>query len=54
MTKLPRIKGQALVAALRTAGFEVIRFKGSHHFLRHPDGRVPLFPFIPEKQLDQV
>jgi predicted RNA binding protein YcfA (HicA-like mRNA interferase family) len=44
MTKLPRTKGQELVAALRRAGFEVIRAKGSHHFLRHPDGRclVPI------------
>ena len=44
MTKLPRLKGQELVAALRRAGFEVVRVKGSHHFLRHPDGRCTVVP----------
>jgi len=44
MTKLPSIKGQELVVALRRAGFEVIRVKGSHYFLRHPDGRCTVVP----------
>jgi predicted RNA binding protein YcfA (HicA-like mRNA interferase family) len=44
MTKLPSIKGQELVAALSRAGFEVIRVKGSHYFLRHPDGRCTVVP----------
>ncbi|NLB66098.1 MAG: addiction module toxin, HicA family [Lentisphaerae bacterium] len=25
-------------------GFVVIRIKGSHHFLRHPDGRATVVP----------
>jgi len=29
---------------LRSAGFEVIRVQGSHHFLRHPDGRSTVVP----------
>jgi predicted RNA binding protein YcfA (HicA-like mRNA interferase family) len=29
---------------LRRAGFEVARVKGSHHFVRHPDGRGTLVP----------
>jgi predicted RNA binding protein YcfA (HicA-like mRNA interferase family) len=44
MRKLPRIKGQELVTALRRAGFGVIRVKKSHHFLRHPDGRCTVVP----------
>jgi predicted RNA binding protein YcfA (HicA-like mRNA interferase family) len=32
------------VAALRKAGFEVARIKGSHHFLRHTDGRATVVP----------
>ena len=28
-----------MIATLKKAGFEVIRIKGSHHFLKHPDGR---------------
>jgi len=39
MTRLLCIKGQELVAALRRAGFEMLRVKGSHYFPRHPDGR---------------
>jgi len=44
MSKLPRVTGQQLIAALRRAGFEVIRVKGSHHFLRHGDGRCTVIP----------
>ena len=32
------------MATLRKAGFEVIRIKGSHHFLRHADGRGTVVP----------
>lgn len=44
MTRLPRITGQQLVAALRKAGFELVRVRGSHHFMRHSDGRSTLVP----------
>ena len=44
MPKAPRLRGKELSAALRRAGFEVIRIKGSHHFLRHPDGRCTVVP----------
>ena len=44
MTRLPRITGREVVAALRKAGFEVARVKGSHHFLRHADGRATVVP----------
>ena len=44
MTRLPRVTGREVVAALRRAGFEVARIKGSHHFLRHPDGRGTVVP----------
>jgi len=33
-----------MVRALRGVGFEVIRVKGSHHFLRHADGRCTVVP----------
>lgn len=39
MTSYPSVTGKELLAALRKAGFEIIRIKGSHHFLSHPDGR---------------
>jgi predicted RNA binding protein YcfA (HicA-like mRNA interferase family) len=44
MPKLPRLRGREVVAALRAAGFEVIRIRGSHHFLKHPDGRCTVVP----------
>lgn len=33
-----------MVAALKKSGFEVARIKGSHHFLRHADGRGTVVP----------
>ena len=39
-----RVKGKDLIAALERAGFEVTRIRGSHHFLRHSDGRVTTVP----------
>jgi predicted RNA binding protein YcfA (HicA-like mRNA interferase family) len=39
MSKAPRATGKQLIAALARAGFEVARVRGSHHFLKHPDGR---------------
>ena len=44
MTSYPAVKGKELVAALGRAGFVVARTKGSHHFLRHADGRVTVVP----------
>lgn len=44
MTKLPRLRGQQLIVALRKAGFQVLRVKGSHHFLKHSDGRCTIVP----------
>jgi len=42
--KLPRVTGKQLLAALGTFGFEVVRIRGSHHFLRHQDGRTTVVP----------
>ena len=44
MTRLPRVTGQRLIEALGRAGFRVIRARGSHHFLRHSDGRSVVVP----------
>jgi predicted RNA binding protein YcfA (HicA-like mRNA interferase family) len=44
MTKLPRIRARELLRVLRRMGFEVVRVRGSHHFLKHPDGRVTSVP----------
>jgi len=44
MTRLPRLKGKELIRILETAGFRVARTKGSHTFLKHPDGRATVVP----------
>jgi predicted RNA binding protein YcfA (HicA-like mRNA interferase family) len=44
MTKLPMIKGGDLVRAFERAGFRIVRIKGSHHILEHPDGRRAVVP----------
>jgi predicted RNA binding protein YcfA (HicA-like mRNA interferase family) len=44
MSTLPAITGLRLIKVLGKLGFEVIRQRGSHHFLRHPDGRCTVVP----------
>jgi predicted RNA binding protein YcfA (HicA-like mRNA interferase family) len=44
MTRLPRLKGKEVVRALKRAGFDVLRTRGSHVFLKHPDGRATTVP----------
>lgn len=44
MTRLPRPSGKDVIMALRKLGFEVVRIKGSHHFMRHQDGRATVVP----------
>ena len=44
MKKLQPLSGIRLIRALKRLGFEVVRTKGSHYFLRHPDGRCTVVP----------
>jgi predicted RNA binding protein YcfA (HicA-like mRNA interferase family) len=44
MTRLPRLKGKEVIRALQHSGFEVVRTRGSHVFMQHPDGRVTTVP----------
>jgi predicted RNA binding protein YcfA (HicA-like mRNA interferase family) len=44
VTRLPRLTGREVIAGLKKAGFEIVRVKGSHHRVRHPDGRVTVVP----------
>ena len=44
MSRLRRVSGRQALKALQRAGFVVIRIKGSHHFLRHSDGRATVIP----------
>jgi predicted RNA binding protein YcfA (HicA-like mRNA interferase family) len=44
MSRGPRVTGAELIAALTRVGFAVVRVRGSHHFLRHKDGRGTVVP----------
>jgi len=42
--KLPVLSGRELVDLLEKLGFVIIRIKGSHHRMKHPDGRITTVP----------
>jgi len=44
MTRLPSLTGEQVVKALGKAGFQVLRQRGSHVYLKHPDGRATVVP----------
>ena len=44
MSNLKSYSGKELISILKKYGFEVIRIKGSHHFLKHIDGRATVIP----------
>jgi predicted RNA binding protein YcfA (HicA-like mRNA interferase family) len=44
MSRTPRVTALELIAALAKRGFSVVRVRGSHHFLRHQDGRGTVVP----------
>jgi predicted RNA binding protein YcfA (HicA-like mRNA interferase family) len=44
MPPVPAVRGRQVVAALEKAGFAVARINGSHHIMRHPDGRRTTVP----------
>ena len=44
MSRLPALTGTELISALRRLGFVEIRVRGSHHYLRHSDGRSTVVP----------
>lgn len=44
MSNLPAVTGNRLIKALKKLGFDEVRSRGSHHFLKHPDGRCTVVP----------
>ena len=44
MSRIPHVTGADPIAALGKRGFSVLRIRGSHHFLRHEDGRSTVVP----------
>ena len=46
--KLPVLSAKQVLAALRRLGFVEVHRKGSHVKMKHPDGRIIVFPFHDE------
>jgi predicted RNA binding protein YcfA (HicA-like mRNA interferase family) len=44
MSPVPAVRGKQVVEVLEKAGFTVGRTNGSHHIMRHPDGRRTTVP----------
>jgi predicted RNA binding protein YcfA (HicA-like mRNA interferase family) len=44
MSRFTAPTGAQLIKALGKLGFEVVRIRGSHRFLRHEDGRCTTVP----------
>jgi len=51
LTRLRPVPARKLLRALQRRGFSVVRQKGSHVKLRHPDGRVVVVPVHPGRDL---
>lgn len=51
MPPVPSVPGERVVRALEKAGFAVARVTGSHHIMRHPDGRGTTVPVHPGRDI---
>ncbi len=51
MPNPPVISGKNFIKILERMGFVVIRINGSHHRMKHPDGRVTTVPVHKNKDL---
>ena len=51
---LPAVPGGRLISALQAAGFKLTRVSGSHHRLKHPDGRATTVPVHGNKDVPKA
>lgn len=51
MPPVPAVRGDRLIKALERAGFTVTRVNGSHHRLRHGNGRSTTVPVHPGRDV---
>ncbi|MEW6222859.1 MAG: type II toxin-antitoxin system HicA family toxin [Candidatus Hadarchaeota archaeon] len=49
--KLRPLPPQKVIKTLEQVGFSVVRQKGSHVFLAHPDGRTTVVPVHPREEI---
>ena len=53
MSRLPVLTGSELIKILQKIGFEKVRQRGSHVFLKYPDGRTTIVPNHPGEKIDR-
>jgi predicted RNA binding protein YcfA (HicA-like mRNA interferase family) len=51
MDKINPLPAKKVIKALEKIGFRQIRQKGSHLFMRHPDGRTTLITVHPDEDI---
>lgn len=51
MPPVPAVRGDRVIRALERAGFKIARIAGSHHIMRHPDGRGTTVPVHPGRDV---
>lgn len=44
MPQIPVISGKKFIKFLHSVGFVIVRINGSHHRLKHADGRITTVP----------
>ena len=44
MNKLPLLSGQEIIKVLNRIGFQEVRQRGSHVYMKHSDGRTTVVP----------
>ena len=59
MTRLPRVSGKEVLAALKRRGFKVINVEGSHYQLHRPGSKLVTVPIhrkeiLPPKTLKSI
>jgi len=53
MSRLPILSGNKIIRVLKKFGFEPIRQKGSHVFMKHLDGRATVIPVHKGDDIDR-
>jgi predicted RNA binding protein YcfA (HicA-like mRNA interferase family) len=51
--KLPLLSSQELIKILKRLGFAELRQRGSHKYLKHPDGRTTVVPVHSGRDIDR-
>ncbi len=51
MTRLKPLSAHKIITVLESLGFEKIRQKGSHLFLKHPEGRIIIVPYYKSEDI---